>query len=122
MSIEYSVHIIWSQEDSAYIAHVFELAGCAADGQTPEEALRNVRVIAKEWIEVAKEEGRTVPPPMTLQAMQKESEKFQAGLQKHIQNEVQAAVQRVMKQLVSSSVAKQSFYHRLVFDPELEPA
>ena len=47
----------------AYIAGVPELAGCMADGPTAGEALRNVEIIAQEWIETAQELGRPVPVP-----------------------------------------------------------
>lgn len=59
----YEVIIYWSAEDDAFIAEVPELAGCAADGPTYEAALANVRVIIDEWIETARELGRTIPEP-----------------------------------------------------------
>ena len=40
-----------------------ELPGCAADGATYKEALTNVEVIIQEWIETAKELGRSIPQP-----------------------------------------------------------
>ena len=60
---KYQVIIYWSQEDNAFIAEVPELPGCAADGQTYQEALGNVQRVIQEWIEAAKELGRTVPEP-----------------------------------------------------------
>lgn len=60
---KYEVIIYWSDEDQAFIAEVPELPGCAADGPTYQEALANVEVIIKEWIETAKELGRQIPPP-----------------------------------------------------------
>jgi len=39
------------------------LPGCAADGQTYYEALANLEVIIKEWIETARELGRPIPTP-----------------------------------------------------------
>jgi predicted RNase H-like HicB family nuclease len=62
-SYKYEIVIYWSEEDSAFIAEVPELAGCVADGTTYAEALANVDVIIQEWIETAKELGRTVPEP-----------------------------------------------------------
>ena len=59
----YEVIIYWSKEDEAFIAEVPELPGCAADGATHQEALANVEVIIKEWIETAKELGRPIPEP-----------------------------------------------------------
>ena len=60
---KYEVIIYWSQEDEAFIAEVPELAGCAADGATYQEALANVEVVIQEWIETAKEIGRPIPEP-----------------------------------------------------------
>jgi len=62
---KYGVIIYWSGEDAAFIAEVPELPGCAADGSTYtyKEALANVEVIIKEWIETTKEMGRPIPAP-----------------------------------------------------------
>ncbi|PYV25624.1 MAG: hypothetical protein DMG27_09230 [Acidobacteria bacterium] len=60
---KYEVIIYWSDEDQAFIAEVPELPGCAADGATYREALANVEVIVKEWIETAKELGLLIPAP-----------------------------------------------------------
>lgn len=59
----YEVIIYWSADDEAFIAEVPELPGCAADGATQEEALANAQVIIREWIDTARELGRTVPQP-----------------------------------------------------------
>ena len=42
---------------------VYPLPGCAADGKTRREALTNVQVVIKEWIETARELGRPIPQP-----------------------------------------------------------
>lgn len=59
----YEVIIYWSDEDQAFIAEVPELAGCAADGATYQEAISNVQTIIQEWIETAQELGRPIPDP-----------------------------------------------------------
>jgi predicted RNase H-like HicB family nuclease len=59
----YEVIIYWSDEDQAFIAEVPELPGCAADGATYAEAVSNVEVVIREWIETAQELGRPVPEP-----------------------------------------------------------
>lgn len=60
---KYEVIIYWSDEDKAFIAEAPELAGCAADGKTYQEALSNIEVIIQEWIETAREIGREIPAP-----------------------------------------------------------
>ena len=42
---KYEIILYWSSEDDAFIAEVPELAGCAADGDTRQEALANVEVV-----------------------------------------------------------------------------
>jgi predicted RNase H-like HicB family nuclease len=59
----YEVIIYWSEDDQAFIAEVPELAGCAADGATYQEALANVAVIIREWIDTARQLGRPIPQP-----------------------------------------------------------
>jgi len=62
-NIRYEIILYWSTEDQAFIAEVPELAGCAADGATYQEALAEVEVVIREWIETAQELGRPVPAP-----------------------------------------------------------
>lgn len=60
---KYEVIVWWSEKDQTYITEVPELPGCMSDGETYEEALKNIQVIISEWIEVAKELGREIPEP-----------------------------------------------------------
>ena len=59
--MKYEIILYWSNEDSAYIAEMPELPGCMADGKTPEEALKNIQIVAAEWNETAKELNRPIP-------------------------------------------------------------
>jgi len=61
--IRYEVIIYWSKDDTAFIAEVPELPGCAADGKTYGEALRNVQKVIEEWVEAARALGRPIPEP-----------------------------------------------------------
>jgi predicted RNase H-like HicB family nuclease len=63
MMLRYEIILYWSEEDQAFIAEVPELPGCAADGETYQEALQNVEIIMQEWIETAEELGRPIPKP-----------------------------------------------------------
>ena len=60
---KYEIIIYWSKDDESYVAEVPELPGCMADGGTYQEALANAEVIIAEWIETAREIGRTIPEP-----------------------------------------------------------
>ena len=60
---KYSKIIYWSDDDNRFIVEVPELAGCMADGATPEEALQNVSTVIAEWIETAEILGREIPEP-----------------------------------------------------------
>jgi len=59
--IRYELIIFWSEEDEAFIVDVPELPGCMADGATYQEALANAETVIQEWIETARDLGRTIP-------------------------------------------------------------
>ena len=60
---KYEIILYWSNEDEVFIAEVPELAGCAADGATRQEALATVEIVITEWLETARELGRSIPEP-----------------------------------------------------------
>jgi predicted RNase H-like HicB family nuclease len=60
---KYEIILYWSSEDDAFMAEVPELAGCAADGATRQEALANAEVVIAEWLETARELRRPIPEP-----------------------------------------------------------
>jgi antitoxin HicB len=59
----YPFDLHWSDEDQAWIADVYDLPGCLADGETPQEAASAAEEAARLWVEVARQEGRDIPPP-----------------------------------------------------------
>ena len=60
---DYHINIFYSEEDEGYIADIPDLEACSAFGSTPEEALREVNVAKKAWLEAARAEGKPVPSP-----------------------------------------------------------
>ena len=58
---KYEVIIYWSAEDDDFIAEIPELPGCAANGDSKQEAFDNVEIVAQECIETANELGRPIP-------------------------------------------------------------
>jgi len=63
MTNKYEVIIYWSDDDNAFIAEVPELPGCMADGESYQEALSNLEIIIREWIETAQALNRPIPKP-----------------------------------------------------------
>jgi antitoxin HicB len=57
MKLEYAVRIerLAENDGGGYLAAVPDLPGCMSDGETPEEALKNVQDAIASWIEAAKE-------------------------------------------------------------------
>ena len=56
--MEYTLKIFPDPEgDGDYIAEIEELKGCSAFGETPEEALKEIEIAMKLWIETAKNMG-----------------------------------------------------------------
>ena len=60
---KYELIIYWSKEDEAFVVEVPELPGCMADGATYTEAVTNAQVVIAEWIETARQMGRSIPEP-----------------------------------------------------------
>jgi antitoxin HicB len=53
-----------SKEDGGgFLATVSDLPGCMSDGETREEAARNVEDAIASWLEEAKSIGRAIPEP-----------------------------------------------------------
>lgn len=60
---KYEIIIYWSNEDTAYVAEVPELAGCLAHGDTAEAALANAQQAIALWLDTAREFGDPIPEP-----------------------------------------------------------
>ena len=60
---EYHINIFFSNEDGGYIADVPDLKNCSAFGETPQEALNEVLIAQKLWIDEAKISNIPIPPP-----------------------------------------------------------
>ena len=51
------------EDGGGFIATAPDLPGCMSDGETPEDALANVRDAIAAWIDEARALGRPVPKP-----------------------------------------------------------
>jgi predicted RNase H-like HicB family nuclease len=57
------INIFYSDEDACFVADVPDLACCSAFGDTPEEALAQVRRATRNWLAAARKLGRRIPKP-----------------------------------------------------------
>jgi len=67
---KYSMEIIWSDEDQAYIVTVPELPGCRTHGSTYEEAVQRGKEAIESWVEASRAWGDPIPPPRKLMPAQ----------------------------------------------------
>jgi predicted RNase H-like HicB family nuclease len=59
----YEIIIFWSEQDKAFIAEMPELKGCMAHGDSQNEALKEVKIVADNWLKLARKEGWEIPEP-----------------------------------------------------------
>lgn len=62
----YPIELFWYEPDASWVANVPDLKSCSAFGDTPEEALAEVQIAMRGWLEVAAERGLPIPPPSEM--------------------------------------------------------
>jgi predicted RNase H-like HicB family nuclease len=60
---DYHINIFYSEEDEGYIADIPDLQYCSAFGETPAEALQELEIAKKAWIESVQAQGKPLPQP-----------------------------------------------------------
>lgn len=61
---DYKVVYYYSDNDNCYLATIPELPGCISDGETVQEAIANVRDLAKDFIEIWEDKKEEIPKPV----------------------------------------------------------
>lgn len=59
----YSRVLIPDVNSGTYAAEILEFPGCMSQGDTPNEAIANLEVAAKAWLEAAMDLKQSIPPP-----------------------------------------------------------
>ncbi len=120
-SKNYSVEMMWSEDDGVYLAQVRELPGCVADGETLEEAFQNIVTVKNEWLETAAEEGREIPEPLTVNLLARNAQMAHEQLQTQIGNRIREAVGQILENVESQQSQNISPTHprlSMSFDPK----
>ena len=63
MKARYHINVFYSEEDKCCIANIPDLKYCSAHGETPDEAVREVLVAQKLWLESMRAAHRRAPEP-----------------------------------------------------------
>ena len=58
--------VLIPEEEGGFSAEILEFPGCFSQGDTADEALKNLEEAAKNWIEATLEQGRSIPEPSAL--------------------------------------------------------
>ena len=68
---KYHINVFFSKDDNGFIADVPDLESCSAFGETPEEAMKEILVAMRLWLEVAEADGDEIPEPRYRPAIYK---------------------------------------------------
>lgn len=101
----YAYRVVWSEEDGEFVGTVAELPSLSWLATKPEEALRGIRVLAKEAVADMEAEGEVPPLPL---ASRNFSGKFQVRIppELHRRLTIEAAEAHVsLNRLVASRLA-----------------
>ncbi|HEX9989278.1 MAG TPA: type II toxin-antitoxin system HicB family antitoxin [Chloroflexia bacterium] len=55
--------VLIPNQDGTYSAEILEFPGCFAEGDTADEAIRNLEAAAESWVEVSLAQGLEIPEP-----------------------------------------------------------
>lgn len=93
--LKYSVKLtpISEEDGGGWLAEIPELKGCMTDGETPEEALKNIEDAKIAWVTTALKRGQTIPLPNS-DDNNEYSGKFTLRLPKFLHKELTIAAQK----------------------------
>ena len=63
-NLNYCIIMKYAAKENCYIVTVPDLPGCMADGESPNEAYENAKIVIREWIETAQADGRPILEPV----------------------------------------------------------
>jgi len=107
-------HIIlepWDDEQGVYwVARVAELPHCLIHGDTPEEAIREIEEVKRDWIKSNLERGLKIPEPISRKYSGQISLRIPPSLHKLLSDI--ATVQEVsLNQFMTTALAREAGFH-----------
>lgn len=62
-SHRYPLEVFWDEGSDAFICIAPDLPGCSAVGDSPKDAVQEMEIAMKLWLDAAQSMGRTLPEP-----------------------------------------------------------
>lgn len=90
LSLPYTIELI-REDETTWFARVAELPGCMTEGDSAADAVDMIQDAMAGWIELALEDGRTIPEPKPLEEF---SGKFVVRVPKSLHRDLVAAAAR----------------------------
>ena len=110
---KYSINIFWSDQDAGYIAICPEFPGLSAFGDTAEEALAEAQIAFGSFVEIYREDGRTLPEP---QVAREYSGQLRVRLPKSLHRQAALMAERVedtsLNQFILDAIAQRIGAHK----------
>ena len=97
--------VLTPEDEGGFSAEIPEFPGCYAEGETTEEALKNLEEVALAWLEAELESGRDIPQPWKCQEF---SGRFALRMPKFLHNELVRSAEREGTSLNQYMVTKLS--------------
>jgi antitoxin HicB len=96
------------EQGDGWGAEVEELKGCFADGETPDEAVTNLKEVVEEWVGILKIDGTPLPQPVLLRENDAYSGKFTVRVPKSLHRLISERAEQEevsLNQLINSILA-----------------
>lgn len=90
LKLQYQVNLrpISEEDGGGWLAEIPDLSGCYSDGETPEEALNNIKEAKETWIKTALKRGQEIPMPKISLDDEEYSGKFTLRLPKSLHRDL----------------------------------
>ncbi|MBM3142917.1 MAG: toxin-antitoxin system HicB family antitoxin [Chloroflexi bacterium] len=107
-------HIIlepWDDEHGVYwVARVVELPHCLIHGDTPEEAIREIEEVKKDWIRSNLERGLKIPEPISRKYSGQISLRIPPSLHKLL-SDIATVEEVSLNQFITMALAREAGFH-----------
>jgi predicted RNase H-like HicB family nuclease len=114
----YSISLMWSDEDDCYIATIPELPELSSHGETAEEALEQAKIAAEGYVDILAEDGDPIPEPLKVKSYSGNLRvRLPKSLHERLAKEAEregASLNSSFINLLSGTLARQETYETII--------